>query len=347
MGIKTPSEKTHFFSDQVVIPHTLEVDFRDGMTRVPDASFKWGAFKDCDENQFGNDWNTFIRSLDSTITAIREYKRSPTDLLSSRENDDLQVTLRPTKVVCESTQLDDDDEVDENDKYFNYCYADTQIPTVKMSMVLPKPHKKVTDNIILLNNNKMLYTNQINSPSSLDSICIPPLGTDYSVTICCHVVSRESTVVLKALLLYLSTGESYMVLIDRTCHLKNLTIIQSTKFGHLMTDTNVTRICWDSSFVQAAMKHQLGFTVGKCIDISLILPEFKSLTLYQSIDHCLKGWQDKNQFDGLKKVMEKWSEEQSCWNRPCLPPDIIKYCAVEGWALYSLYLKAIALSWFI
>lgn len=306
------------------------------------ASFKWRTFKGSEETRFGDDWTTFIRSLDSTI--LHRKLSSTNDLMTYQEEElDFQpiypVRYNPIK----------DEEEDDDGYFYHACYADIQIPRVKRHMIFPsQKKKKFTDNLLSLNHNKRLYLTLINSPESLDQIHIPSTHPDFSVTISYHVVNRDTNPVLKVVQLYMHPmGQSYTVMIDQTCLLKNLKKLPWTPFGRLLTDPNITRICWNARSIESAIQHQLGLSLGKCIDLSFILPlprySHRTTTLSQSIHYHLHLWQDKNQFDDLRSMMDQFND----WNCNSLPLPIIKYCAIEGWAVYSLYLKAVTLAWFI
>ncbi|KAG2207974.1 hypothetical protein INT47_010958 [Mucor saturninus] len=258
------------------------------------------------------------------------------DLLTSQE--DLQTTFQPIIPIrgCMTPYRHWEEEEEEEDGYFYHgCYADIQVPSVKQRMYFPRTiaDRKIPQNEVLLNDNKTLFLTLLKTPRSLDGIDIPQ--SDFYVTICYHGIERSSGLVLKCIQIYIHpTGQSYTVMIDHTCLLKNLKTLQFTQFGRLLKDPDIKRICWNPRYIQSAVEHQLGFSLGKCIDLSVMFPTF---TLSQSIHLYLSQWQDKNQFDYLETLMHQKDVLCSCWSCPFLPLDVQRYCAVEAWAAYSLY----------
>ncbi|KAI8064929.1 hypothetical protein BDF21DRAFT_455031 [Thamnidium elegans] len=301
------------------------------------ASASWKSYKSSVRRELIDDWKSFFSYYKSTVQISTKHHIWATEHTSL-----LPAPLHPVS-ASKMCHLDSDEEEDEEYSYQDYCTADIDIASVKSATInlLNSNHHKqrIWGDTIFLNNNIKICVIQLDSPNSLHAISIPSAETDYTLVITYHTVTRKSVVVLKALQLYLSTGVSYIVLIDKTCLLKNLHTMKDTTFGFLLTDTSVRRVCWNPDCIQKVMERQTSLTIGNCIDLSRSFKQLDLSSLEDVFNHSLQGWQDKVQFDDLKRTFEEI--KTTLWNRPRLPNAAKKYCAIEGWAMYSLYLATL------
>lgn len=314
MAVLSLKKRTALFSKR---PTSKSVTRMESSTATVDhqraANPNWSSFQNSPKRELIDDWENFSNCYESNTRFFTRH-----GIWSSEYIEALPAPLHPKTTgktynpddCCNDYDEDDTDEDD--DKYYHYlscCTLDIDLPAVKMDIYALlndnsiKP-KNWGDTVYLNNNNKILVR-LLNSPSSLYIISISSSKNDYTAAICYHTVMKSLYVVLKALQLYSSTGISYLVLIDQTCLLSNLHKLKDTRFGFLLTDPNVKRICWNPTFIQEAMDRQVRLSLGSCIDLSQSFNETNLSTLVETIDHYLKDWQDKGQFDDSKKNLRK------------------------------------------
>lgn len=302
------------------------------------ASPNWKSYKGSVGRELIDDWKSFSKYYKSTVQISTKHQIWATE--STRLLPPPLLPICISKIRNIDSDYDDDDEY----SYQDICTADIDIPSVRSAttylLKYTQDKQRIWSDTIFLNNNNRIFVVQLDSPNSLNTISIPSAESDYTVAITYHTVTRKSAVVLKSLQLYVSTGVSYIVLIDRTCLLKNLHTIKDTAFGFLLTNTSVRRVCWNPDYIQKAVEQQTSLSIGSCVDLSR---SFEQLGLFSSLDDVfnlsLKGWQDKVQFNDSKRAFEEI--KTTLWNSSCLPNVAVKYCAIEGWAVYSLYLATL------
>ncbi|GAA5811898.1 hypothetical protein MFLAVUS_005345 [Mucor flavus] len=302
------------------------------------ASPNWKSYKGSVGRELIDDWKSFSSYYKSTVQISTKHHIWATERTSL-----LPPPLQPIS-ISKIHNIDSDDDDDDEYSYRDRSTADTDIPSVRSATtdLLKHTHSKqrIWSDTVFLNNNNRIFVVQLDSPNSLNTISIPSAESDYTVAITYHTVTRKSVVVLKLLQLYVSTGVSYIVLIDRTCLLKNLHTIKDTAFGFLLADTSVRRVCWNPDYIQKAVEQQTCLTIGSCVDLSCSCEQLGlSSSLDDVFNHSLEGWQDKVQFNDLKRSFEEI--KTTLWNRSRLPNAAEKYCAIEGWTVYSLYLATL------
>ncbi|KAI9246542.1 hypothetical protein EDC94DRAFT_664904 [Helicostylum pulchrum] len=301
------------------------------------ASPNWKSYKGSVKRELIDDWKSFFSYYKSTVQISTKHH-----IWATEHTNLLPPPLHPIS-ISKMYNLDSDDDEDDEYSYQDCCTADADIPSVKNATINLLNHirgkQRIWGDTIFLNNNSRIFVIQLDTPNSLHTISIPSAESDYTLAITYHTVTRKSVVVLKALQLYMSTGVSYIVLIDRTCLLKNLHKIKDTAFGFLLTDTSVRRVCWNPDYIQKAMEQQTSLTIGSCVDLSRSFKQLDLSSLDDVFNHSLQGWQDKVQFNDLKRTFEEI--KTALCNRSCLPITAKQYCAIEGWAVYSLYLATL------
>ncbi|KAI8638699.1 hypothetical protein BD408DRAFT_422679 [Parasitella parasitica] len=177
----------------------------------------------------------------------------------------------------------------------------------------------------------------------LDMIIIP--DEPFSVTICFHIVESKTTrFTLKALQLYLSTGESYTCVLEKACEILNKPRFQSTAFGRLLSDPTIKRVCWYPEFIEDSLVQILGFSLGPTTDLAVKVIEDHPLTFAGAVKKYLADMPDTDMYFELKEGYDKSTAigkkfGGSCWEKQKLPEEILKYCALQGLIAYTLYQK--------
>lgn len=274
-----------------------------------------------------------------------------------------QIPIR--KVFSGPRILNPDDEGDSNsdgDEDYDYDNDYTDFPVLNMNKMggiqeSSTPTKSLVHQLSTYVDGEFLYEEDGNrelsmlllkSPDDLDKINIPPPGTDYTVTLGYHFAKANNKQLLKAIQLYLSTGESYTAIIEKCCYVNNFDNIRKTKFGQLLIDPNIKRICWFPDIIQAEMIEKVGFPVGPCVDLSFRAnndnPEDEFMTFSQAITFYLEDWPDKALYEDAKQDYgglnaKKFSS--SCWDRDTLPNAVLRYSALQGLTAHAVYLETL------
>ncbi|KAI9470669.1 MAG: hypothetical protein EXX96DRAFT_531071 [Benjaminiella poitrasii] len=229
---------------------------------------------------------------------------------------------------------DDDDDGDDRDK-------DNELQVYDLP--------NFVDGIFLYseNGNEEMSILKMTKPEDLDRIVLPPPGTPFTVTICFHLAADKlgNNKILKALQLYLSTGASYTCVLQQACLLKNRGTLKETKFGKLLTDPSIHRVCWYPLFIEDSMVDTLGFPIGPCVDLSIKMnaqvANDESYSFKQAVEVYLHDWPDLHQYLEAKKEYDQTVTSKkfsgTSWDREKLPEDVLKYSAFQGLAAYTLY----------
>lgn len=177
----------------------------------------------------------------------------------------------------------------------------------------------------------------------LDMIHVPE--EPYTITVGFHLVDQKGVNVLKALQLYLSTGESYTCVLEQACLLVNKPLIKTTVFGKLLTDPTIKRICWCPDYIETQMIERLGFAMGPTLDLAGKINEGRDAVNYmsfkQAVDIFLEEWPDMEQYNEFKADYEQLNSSKKfsgfAWDRDRLPEVVLKYSALQGLACHCLY----------
>ncbi|KAI9269432.1 hypothetical protein EDC94DRAFT_513588 [Helicostylum pulchrum] len=248
---------------------------------------------------------------------------------------------------------DDDDDYDDDDHSQEFPIIKGNIPLTRQTQV--KSKSQIIESFSTFVDGKYLYGKdtepellmlRLTTPEELDMVYMPPEGTDFTVAIGYHFVRGTRGFVLKAIQAYLSTGESYTALVEKTFMMRPLRSLKNTKFGRLLTDPSIKRVCWSPSYIEEEMLKKLGFTFGPCIDLAFRANHGREETLsfMQSVDHYSHDWLDRKQFIEAKKEFEAMNAKKfssTCWDREKLPELVTTYCALQGLAIYCLYQKTL------
>lgn len=252
---------------------------------------------------------------------------------------------------------DHDDDNNENDGYNTHSYNDSDFPILKMNMDIQdkSQQRKIqgieslptfVDGIFLYSEegDAELSMYRLTKPEHLDMINMPPPGTDYTATVCYHFISANNKRILKAIQIYLSTGDSYTAIIEKTFRMKRPGALKNTKFGQLLMDPSIKRVCWCPNYIEEDIYKVLGFTIGTCVDLMLRANYGRSennlISFVDAIDCFLANWPDKQQYIDAKADFEALYAKKfssTCWDREKLPDAVLTYCALQGLAAYTLY----------
>ncbi|KAG2195670.1 hypothetical protein INT47_002909 [Mucor saturninus] len=203
-----------------------------------------------------------------------------------------------------------------------------------------------------------LYTNDqgpsellvfyLDKPQLMNSVNLPALGSDFVVVICYHISFSQGRTVLKGLQAYISTGESY------TMHVQNVLFgsenskekFKESKFGQLLTDPKIKRVCWRPDHIQNQCKEKLGVYMGPCIDLLKRVGGDKT-RFHDAFEMYLKDWDVKPRFEEAKGEYEasltsKLNKLKPLgWDLLKLPQAVLNFSALHGLATYTLYQKSL------
>ncbi|KAG1145987.1 hypothetical protein G6F37_005111 [Rhizopus arrhizus] len=233
---------------------------------------------------------------------------------------------------------DDDDDDDEDD--------DTHGP--EKAKKTEEEWTTWVDDVYLEDIPNSLSMHIINKPDQLDMVQIP--SEPFLAAITYHATSLDKndtkpTVLLKALQIFIATettGESYTIVLDQACLLKDRDRLATTKVGYLLTDPKVKRLIWFMEYIRDSFKDRLGFPLGPSIDVSYITiaDQDQQLTFPQAVDIYLNHWPDYKEYCKTKKEKEKASHKSfgyAPWDEKKLRRHELEYSAFGGLALYKLY----------
>lgn len=249
---------------------------------------------------------------------------------------------------------------DDDHEYSSHTYNDSDFPILKMNMAIQdksqtrkieggKNLPTFVDGIFLYSEDGDVELSMyiLTKPEHLDMIRMPP-GTDFTTTICYHFTNVNSKRILKAIQIYLSTGDSYTAIIEKTFRMKRPGALRDTKFGHLLADPSIKRVCWSPSYIEEEVENALGFKIGPCVDLmnraNYDREHQHGFSFIEAIDYFLADWQDKQQYLDAKAdyetiIAKKFSS--TCWDREKLPDAVLTYSALQGLAAFTLYQKTI------
>lgn len=272
----------------------------------------------------------------------------------------------------ESESDDDDDDDDDENPYDHFGASssrrlsekDAIIDNIGLKMKFtPEPevakHQRAVDALETFvdaiyphsfDRNQELAMLTLESFEQLDMIIVP--DQPFTVTICFHTVESKSKIfVLKALQLYLSTGESYTCVLEKACEIRNRPRFKSTVFGRLLSDPSIKRVCWYPEFIQESFVQILGFQMGPTVDLALkVLENDAPLSFAAAVEKYLKDWPDLVKYFELKESYDGWTNSSSkkfggsCWERQKVPEEVLEFCALQGLTAYALYQKTLELS---
>lgn len=95
----------------------------------------------------------------------------------------------------------------------------------------------------------------LDDPKHLEMVQLPPSNTEFTVVICYHIYFLNQNPVLKGLQLYVSTGESYTVQVEKTCPSDTVKeTFKNIMIGRLLTDPSNKRVCWRPEHIQQECK---------------------------------------------------------------------------------------------
>lgn len=166
-----------------------------------------------------------------------------------------------------------------------------------------------------------------------------------------RVVTREGVpeLHLKALQIYISTGDAYTVLTDHVHALigNNREKIQSSTIGYILTSPHVRRVMWGYQFVADELQHRLGFEPGAMIDLAVcyndnVDQDGKPVSVWDAALEFANGsfQQDLDMFRDCKHDMEGLQQRKfssSLWDKERVPEAALRYSAMQAWLLHYIY----------
>ncbi|KAI8380339.1 hypothetical protein BD560DRAFT_421371 [Blakeslea trispora] len=277
---------------------------------------------------------------------------NPDDSLSD-ESDDEAAYVQKTKPKKgkasrnnKQTMEDDDDDEDSmvGLKIKNFEKFEQHKPKEHTTMNLPT----FVDSICISPkfNTEEINVHCIMEGIHLNSIEIPT--EDFTVVVCYHFAeSKSSHNALKAIQLFIKSSDdpvcdSYTVVLEKACFKDRS--LKNTKFGRLLTDPSVRRVCWCPEIIEDQTQHKLGFCLGPTIDLNVKVNFDENrpvLTFAQSIDSYMKDWPDlyllheaKAEYDSIVGS-RKFSG--TLWDNQRIKEGVLRYSALQGFGAYALH----------
>ncbi|KAJ8661464.1 hypothetical protein O0I10_002730 [Lichtheimia ornata] len=193
---------------------------------------------------------------------------------------------------------------------------------------------------------------QLATLPQLNSSDNPQQPLTAAITAQAHrVVTREGVpeLHLKALQIYISTGDAYTVLTDHVHALtgNNREKIQSSTIGYILTSPNVRRVMWGYQFVADELQHRLGFEPGPMVDLAVcyndnVDQDGKPVSVWDAALEFANAdfQQDLNMFRDCKHDMEGLQQRKfssSLWDKERVPEAALRYSAMQAWLLHYIY----------
>ncbi|KAI7887187.1 hypothetical protein K492DRAFT_173530 [Lichtheimia hyalospora FSU 10163] len=246
---------------------------------------------------------------------------------------------------------EDDDDDDDDDDDLSTGSSEATGDDINHVVQIEETYK----DDIFLSEQGAIHVHLIRDVAQLTTL--PPIDNQQSLTAAIgvqahRVVTREGVpeLHLKALQIYVSTGEAYTILTDHVHVLtgnNNREKIQSSTIGYILTSPNVRRIMWGFQFVADELQHRFGFEPSSMVDLAVCYndtvgqddkpisvwdaaSEFANESLQQDLD-MLHGY--KNDMDALQH--RKFSS--SIWDKERVPEVALRYSAMQAWLLHHIY----------
>lgn len=192
----------------------------------------------------------------------------------------------------------------------------------------------------------------LDDPKHLEMVQIPPSNTEFTVVICYHIYFLNQNPVLKGLQLYVSTGESYTVHVEKACPSDTVKeTFKNTMIGRLLTDPSIKRVCWRPEHIQQECKKKLGCGIGKCTDLSKRAGygRERGFRFVDAVNYFLNDWDIKDQFEEAKaEYDEKMNRRTKShkfkvhgWDLVKLPENILRFSALHGLTTYQVYAETL------
>ncbi|KAG1456146.1 hypothetical protein G6F56_006899 [Rhizopus delemar] len=234
-------------------------------------------------------------------------------------------------------EFDDDDDDDDDDE------EDDEVTKKNDKSSIPEDSPTLADDIYLTEAPYYLSVHKITAFEHLNLINIPT--QPYVAAITYHVVGERREMAIKALQIYIATedkGDSYTVVLDQACLLKDRNRIAGTKFGYLLTHPDVKRVTWFISFVQEKVKEKLNFYIGPSTDVSFMVAADlgKEQSFHNAAGHYLRQWSDWEKYYEQKTNQDKAANKSfgyAPWDEKKLRDAVLEHSAFCGLVLYKLY----------
>ncbi|KAG0168136.1 hypothetical protein DFQ28_005339 [Apophysomyces sp. BC1034] len=251
-----------------------------------------------------------------------------------------------TNVFDSDWDASDDDE---------QTYSDDQSVESASEETLSKPGRDddmyVGD--IYISDQISLHMYNINRPEQLNKIITKSTTADpliVAITYHMHNVrDRDNSrdLLVKALQLYLSTGDSYTIQLDQAC--SGQEVNEMSTFRYLLSSPDVRRVCWCIDVIAKDLEEKIGFKLGHTYELSYKMMELigpkggkDSFTFKTAIEQYLKKWPHIDRYREAKQELDKIASKSfssSIWDRKRLPDIALSHSALQGLALYALYLS--------
>ncbi|KAI9276012.1 hypothetical protein BY458DRAFT_506772 [Sporodiniella umbellata] len=205
----------------------------------------------------------------------------------------------------------------------------------------PRDTPTFLDDLYLNDSPGYLSVHKIVTFEHLDLIVIP--STPFTAAITYHTIKNSPT--LKAIQIYLATqdkGESYTIVLDQACMLRERKKYANTNLGYLLTSPDVKRVIWYLSYIRESVKEKLGFYIGPCIDVAhMVYADLgKEFSFHAAVVHYLKDWPDFEQYQEKKAIQDKAASKTFGyvpWDERKLRSSVLEHSAFCGLVLYKLF----------
>lgn len=256
----------------------------------------------------------------------------------------------PRVIIPDDDDFSDDDDDEDDD---DVSKTSDEAPSDDMN---PAVHVEETyKDDIFLTDQGAIHVHLIRNIEQLATL--PPIDSQQpltaSIAVQAHrVVTRQGVpeLHLKALQIYVSTGDAYTILTDHV-HASSDNIhrekIQSSTIGYILTSPNVRRVMWGFQVMADKVQQCFGFEPGSMIDLAVCYNDTvdqngKSVSLsdaaLQFANESLQ--QDLDMFNDYKRDMEGLQSRKfssSIWDKECVPEVALRYSAMQAWLLHHIY----------
>ncbi|KAI8985808.1 hypothetical protein BDB01DRAFT_865097 [Pilobolus umbonatus] len=198
----------------------------------------------------------------------------------------------------------------------------------------------------LTQSDRYFYICGITDSEQLNMINIPEVIDDsFKVVLTFHIMkSSNGATILKAIQLFLSTFESYTILMERVCPINKRDNIRHTKVARLLTDPKIKRIAWYPQLVKQSIKDTMGIDMGPTVDLASKLncsEDTNTLTFMAALEKFIPNNPYVQQYFEAKKEFESTKTSKffsiTHWDKDKISDSTYTYSAWQGLALYMLH----------
>ncbi|KAI9323474.1 hypothetical protein BX666DRAFT_1887197 [Dichotomocladium elegans] len=192
-----------------------------------------------------------------------------------------------------------------------------------------------------------IHVHLIKDASQLSTIPMPSRDEQLTAAVTFHVhmvYDREGVprFSLKVVQMYLSTGDSYSILVNRVYRRDNN--IENSAIGYILTSPNVRRITWGYHFVAHLVEEAFGFQSGPMIDLGVWMNDHstQNMSFADAIHQEVKVEEDKQLYLQYLKNTENLQTSKfssSIWDQERPSEKAIHFSALQGYMLSEVFLS--------